>query len=404
MRFPTVVSRSCAAAAFLAACSGDTDKPSGERVTLPDGTVLMLYRNLDSAREDTVVTDLRIGSVDGADAETFGDIRGIEVGGDGRIHVLDHQAAEVRQFAADGQYLATLTHRGDGPAELSRANGMVFDTTGTLWVQDHAKRAILGLSPDGTELARIAMIVPGYGYFWSVTVDDQNVFWQTWNHSPPRAAAEPEPGRQTGAYQRFYKSFDPVAPAYDSVFLGDATTHTYVVKMANGWSVLGLPFAPGPLAAIDRAGRIWTATSDAYRLARLDGSGDTTLVLQIDERGPIITAEERDGWLDGMDRFQEESSRLKAELGGLFPERKPVLEQLVIDDENRLWVRRSVSTGQLPRFDVFDSDAGHVGSVRLPADMYVAFPPVIRDGRIYFIVRDSLDVQYVVGAAVPGGR
>jgi hypothetical protein len=36
--------------------------------------------------------------------------------------------------------------------------------------------------------------------------------------------------------------------------------------------------------------------------------------------------------------------------------------------------------------------------------LYVAFPPVIRDGRIYFIVRDSLDVQYVVGAAVPGGR
>lgn len=384
---------------LLVACT-NADR-AGQRVTLADGTVQVHYPRLPDLAEDTIVPDVRIGSMDGTEAETFGDIRGIEVDDKGRIYVLDQQAAEVRSFSPDGHYLATLTHRGDGPAEISRANGMVFDNRGTLWVQDYAKRAILGLSTDGEEVARVPMLVSGYGYLWNASINDRGVFWQTWEHSEERRVAEPEPGVQTGVYFRFYKSWDPATEVYDSIFLGDAQARTYVVRMANGWSVFGLPFAPGPLAAMDRVDRIWTGTSDTYRLARLDASGDTTLILQVDLEGPVVTPEEKTDWLESMNRYEGEAGRLKAELGALVPERKPVLERLVVDDENRLWVRRSVTAGELPLFDVFDGEGEYLGSVRMPADTWLTFPPVIRGGRMYFIVRDDFDVPYVVGAPLP---
>ena len=87
-------------------------------------------------RQETwhVVEELRIGSVNGAGAATFGRIAALEVSSDGRIFVLEDQANELRIFDADGNHLQTVGGRGSGPGEFASPVGMTWAPDGTIWV------------------------------------------------------------------------------------------------------------------------------------------------------------------------------------------------------------------------------------------------------------------------------
>ncbi|MCH7945601.1 MAG: ParB N-terminal domain-containing protein [Armatimonadetes bacterium] len=101
-----------------------------------------------------------------------------------------------------------------------------------------------------------------------------------------------------------------------------------------------------------------------------------------DRRAYVARAGER-----GPDRL-----RAAEEVVELVPENKPALAGLFVDDENRLWVRRTTPEGEGPRYDVFSRDGNFLGAVRpdfLPAPY---FPPRVRNGRFYTIVLDELDV------------
>jgi hypothetical protein len=70
------------------------------------------------ATEFQPVLRVRIGALDQPEPEAFGRIQDLAVGPDGRIYVLDQQAAEVRVFDPDGGFLFRFGRRGEGPAEF----------------------------------------------------------------------------------------------------------------------------------------------------------------------------------------------------------------------------------------------------------------------------------------------
>ena len=109
------------------------------RDTLPNGVIRVSHGSLSTSPPSEIHFDLQIGTLDGEPYEVFGDVRGIEATTDGTIYILDYQASEIRAFAPDGSYLRLHARRGEGPGELTEANGMILADDGTLWVQDHAK-------------------------------------------------------------------------------------------------------------------------------------------------------------------------------------------------------------------------------------------------------------------------
>lgn len=382
------------------ACDGaDAVGSRAQRDTLADGRVVVRYAGIADHLAEAVVPDLRIGSIEGAGAETFGDVRGIEVGPDGTVYVLDFQAAEVRAFGPDGRHVATLARRGEGPGELRQANGLALGPDGTLWVQDHGARSLIGLSPEGQEVARHPMLVNGYGYLWDGVVDRQGVFWQRWAHSDVRF----DPGAtglQEGTSRSYYKSWDPRTQAYDSVFLGRTVTRSFRVTFENGSMVMAIPFSPTLLAARDREEGIWIASSNAYRVARLGAGGDTLLVLEVGVDSLAVTAGDRAAWRERMESTFERAPAAR-EVETFIPDHKPVLAGLQADDLGRLWVQRTVHAGEPPLFDLFTPDAEYLGSVSLPRGLDAYFPPVFRGGHVHALVRDDLDVPYVVRAGIP---
>ena len=79
----------------------------------------------------------------------------------------------------------------------------------------------------------------------------------------------------------------------------------------------------------------------------------------------------------------------------------PLLGELLVDDAGYLWVR-SDAEGAGPGFDVFDPDGRDLG--RASSDVLINswVPPVIVGDRLYAVVRDTLDVPYVVRARIEG--
>lgn len=401
MRIPTVVRAFFVLVLATAGCAGDAADAhvAAVRDTLPNGAVRVRYAALDTLPAP-IEPDLRLGAVEGDPHFVFGDVRSVEAGSDGTLYVLDVQASEVRAFDAAGQYLRTVATRGQGPGEISGANGMQLVGDTMLWVQDHGKWMMLGLSTAGHEITRVPMHVLSYGYVWNGAIDERGRFWKSATHSEGPVPLEPPEGLNQGVSHEFFKSWDPATDASDSVYVGTRAWRSWALSRSSGRSFYTIPFDPLPITRIDPAGGFWRADAGDYRIARIDEGGDTTLVIEAAVDARPVTDADREGWV-GPAVARGAPRRSLEQIVALAGESHPVIAGLTVDDRGRLWVQRDAAPDTPPILDVFERDGTYDGSVR-PAFRPASYMPLrIRAGRMYAIVRDSMGVPYVVRAALP---
>lgn len=129
---------SCCAIAALSACA-----EAGSRAGA----------NADDVPLFVLEEELRIGSVDDPDVG-FSRIRGVEVNGDGLIHVLEGQELRVRVYDDSGRIVRVLGGQGEGPGEFQSAYrfGFIGDTA---WVYDLGLSRITLFGPEGDFLRTI---------------------------------------------------------------------------------------------------------------------------------------------------------------------------------------------------------------------------------------------------------
>lgn len=381
--------------------AGSDDKPHVQRDTLSTGIIRIHYSALPETRHATAGPDLQLGVMDGDPNYVFGDVRGVDAGADGAIYVLDGLASEIRVFDSSGNFLRTITSRGEGPGEITEANGMVLAGDTILWVQDHGKWTMLGLSPGGEELARVPMPVLSYGHVWEGTVDDAGRIWKPAYHSDREGAEVRREGLDESTGRIYMKSIDPPTGIVDSVYMGDYQARQYLSRSGNGWWHVYFPHDPQRVTAVDPAGGFWQVHTSGYRVARLNEAGDTILVLEV-EADPIpLSDEERDEFIAGVGDMGPASRRTAEEVVELMLDTKPLIQRLIMDDAGRLWVERTVEEGTRTRFDVFSGDGEFQGSVGLAFTPNEHLPIRIRQGNIYAVALDELDVPTVVRARVP---
>ena len=394
--------------AALVAGSGGSDSGEtsdrGVRDTLPNGTPRVSYGSLDSPTEASRITaDLRIGSIEGEGPEVFGDVRGIEADTAGEIYVLDYQAAEVRVFSPEGLHVRTLSRRGEGPGELGASNGFVL-AGDTLFVYDHSKWLMMGLDrATGRELVRVPTPVRSYGYMWTGTRDDRGRFWKSSSHSDVAPTYPPEEGLQEVSARTYMNVYDPATEATDSVFIGEQSGASWVARVGeSGFSYRSIPFRPTVATVVDPSGGFWQASTDRYRVARLSEAGDTSLVIEVAIDPLPVTAADRAAFVAPMAERSPEDARVAEEILAVAPTVRPVLKRLFVDEKGRLWVERMTDASAGPLWDVFSGEGDYQGSIRVAFEASAYLTPRIRNGRLYTLVQDDLDVPFVVRAPLPG--
>ena len=374
------------------------------REILPNGALLVRYPDLPAS--DTVgpdVTeaqvDLNFGSRVGDDPNLiFGDIRGIQAAGDGTIYVLDFQSADVRVFDSDGRYLRTIAREGEGPGEITEANGIILSGDTLLWIHDHGKWTIIGVDLAGEEVRRFNKPVISYSYIWNGVFDNRGRYWRPTSHSDDVSTYPPPPGLSSSTYRRYYKYHDLSSGAIDSVSLGEGGSRSYTYQDSYGlWQRLRLRFEASEMIVVNPSGGFWRANSASYRIARTAEGGDTLVVIEAGLPVQPVTDEDRSEYVESTLDTRPELRREAEEVAALMPDVKPILAGMFVDDEGRLWVERVTPSDAPAFYDRYSEDGDYLGSVRL------AFEPArgrfwVQHGNIYTWVTDEMDVPYIVRA------
>ena len=395
-----------AVAGSLASCDAESSARGPTRETLANGATLVRYPDLPASgsvgpQVTEAEADLKFGSLDGDDPNLiFSDIRGIQAAADGTIYVLDFQATDVRAYGPDGRYRQTVVRRGEGPAEITAANGIRLEGDTLLWLHDHGKWTIIGVDLEGREALRFAKPIGSYGYIWDGAFDDRGRYWRHTFEEYGGFTYPPPPGMSTRTGRNYYVSYDPQSETVDSVYLGESGFRSYTYEDPNGiWQFLPLAFEPSDMFELDPSGGFWIANSASYRIVRTGASGDTLIVIEVDLPAQRITDQDRDGYVEAQVGFRPEARRDVAAAAAILADFKPILAGMFVDDGGTLWVERVVPRDANPFYDRFSAEGAYLGSVRL------VFRPArgriwVQSGNIYTWVVDEMDVPYVVRVPV----
>jgi len=396
-------------AAAVSSSVPESAAPQALRETLPNGALLVRYPNLpamDAVGPNVAEArvDLKFGSLDGDDPNLiFGDIRGIQATGDGTIYVLDYQAAEVRAFDSDGRYLRTIVREGEGPGEITRANGIILSGDTLLWIHDHGKWRIIGVDLTGEQLRQFNKPVLSYGAIWRGVFDNRGRYWRGESHSDEESPYPPPQGWSSSKWRAYYKYFDLSSGGVDSVYFGERSARSYYHHYRDSSGRLRLltpDFGAYEMTVVNPSGGFWRANTAAYRISRTGQGGDTLVVIEAGLSAQPVTDEDRSAYVDEIVKDSPEARRAAEAVAALMPDVKPVLARMFVDDEGRLWVQRLTSAGAPAFFDTYSEDGDYLGSVRF------AFTPAfseyfwVQHGNIYTWVVDEMDVPYVVRASL----
>jgi hypothetical protein len=360
----------------LTACTGNAPREwRGTIDTLPSGTIHVSNpeQGLWGSRSLWQLAELaRIGSRN-LGTELFGDAFDIEVDETGRVYVLDRIAHDIRVFEANGSHVRTIGRRGRGPGEFNGVTGIAIDPAGRLWV-----------------------------------FNQNNMRYSVFDSA---GALLMEPQRRVGiGSAEWYSVFNDAGDLYELLFYRTGTTmetglvryDTIAQHLVDTMPVPAVPEGTKLFAGVRTltADGWWQGIMHTYLVSHIDYAGDTLRMIERSREADPLTASERDSV-----EQQEEEMQQRVVQGEYDVETtlRPIFQKLLVDDVDHLWVLLAPEPDDtIGRFDVFDPVGRYLGEVTAPHLVEPRPAPVFANGRIYYVTKDELDVQYVVVAEVRG--
>jgi hypothetical protein len=380
---------------LLAACGAQPTNGAswaGTTDTLPNGAILVSNpaEGLWSAGQKwRLEEDLRIGVIDGDGPDLFGEVIAVRSDALGRIYVADSQAGEIRVFEVDGRHLRSFGRKGGGPGEFGQISGMDWDPEGNLWVMDVGNSRYSVFDTTGVLLASHRRAGGYYQLPWPGGIDGEGRLYDLNTVSADIAAGE-------RGIIRHDRSVAPV----DTFRLPHHEQTSFILADADGRRRMSVtvPFSSSQVWTLTPRGDLWMGVNDRFRLHRIAFSGDTLRVIEKQFTPIPVTPDDRAKAVEPLSWFREQGGRIDL---ARIPATKPAFSRPFEDEEGNLWVALMDGSGEAISFDVFDPEGRYLGVVRAPVQPML--DPVVRDGAMYMIVRDELEVSYVVRLRIVKG-
>lgn len=375
-------------------CSSANGGPAWEgRIdTLPSGIVVVTNPATgvwDSASAWRVIEELRIGTLDGLGPDLFGQINALEVDAAGRIYVIEGQAQELRVFDADGRHVRTIGRKGGGPEEFNQPIGMAWAPDGTLWVVDPQNNRISVIDTAGTFVTS-HYALGGFVYMpWPGGFDTGGTFY---NYAPDMSG---------GGFRMLLVRYDSALNPIDSIRPPhyEGPENFFELLRDRGRMRTGVPFSPSLDWELTPQGDFWFAMTGPYELYHRAADGDTLRRVTRAFEPVSVTSEDVDSAVAGLEWFTSQGGKVDR---SRIPSVKPAIGGLIVADDGSLWIEL-VTRDRADRgheFDVFDPEGRFLGGVRFPFSLRMYPPPIVRNGFIYGVTEDELEVPFVVRARV----
>ncbi len=401
--------------ALLAGCTGDRGaEPTGAMVQDSSGVAIVMNSGPGSWGPSGawgLRKTLRI-DPDESDADRlFEQIVGIDASRDGRFVVVDGGASRVHTFGPEGEAIASFGRVGSGPGEFPAMTLMLS-----------SRRVVV----DSLERINIPG-VDGRLSVFSWTGDLVDLKTPEPGLTSVMGWVRSEAGLVLKEVLAMTLSADGSPPAFAQTIFrrdGDGAVRRVVdlparrPPEATSAGVARMEaFGPIPVWTVQSESYVAVALPQEYSIKVCDLEGNLVRVIRRDVPGEAVTARDREAFLNSHREILErggspESLIKQMEQGISFPDRWPVLGQLLGGPDETLWVQRidrnlaveranwgEAFMGGLPglEWDVFDWEGQFLGSVRMPEGFR---PFQFRGEDLYGVGEDTFGVQSIVRLAL----
>lgn len=321
--------------------------------------------------------------------------KSIEADAKGRILILDRKTQDIRVFAPDGKLVRVIGRVGSGPGEFRDAEGIVIVPDGTLWVRDAANARFSLFNAEGGFQASWTMKFCWSQGEWSPQPDKKGRIIDR-DCVPSRSR---ESRNVVLAYHTDKSRVDTLGrmPVCGEAGLNEAGT--WITRTARSDSYQVIPFAARSSEALGPEGALWCVpNSSRYVILHLlTGAKDTIRIARRAPKVPVTPAE-RDSIIAGF-----ESKGPSGLDFSRIPREKPAIDRLTVDDQGRLWVHRTTTTGALA-FDIFSANGRVIATAAMNGCRTSVWQPfVVRGDNAYTVCYDEDDVQYITRFQVTRG-
>jgi hypothetical protein len=116
---------------------------------LGDTTVVRTISGCTWERPARIVEELRLGTVEGGEVTSFGEIRHVAVAEDGSMFLFDSHVPQLYRFDADGELIGRIGRQGGGPGEYTSDVTGLLVSADRLIVADADNRRLSAFSLEG---------------------------------------------------------------------------------------------------------------------------------------------------------------------------------------------------------------------------------------------------------------
>lgn len=404
------------AAVLLAACGGD----AAPRLQVEQDTVgdTIVVRTLAGSRWGAVATlepEIRIGVFEGADHYMFGHVRSLAVAPDGSIYAMDTQVPALRKYAADGTYVATFGRAGEGPGEYRGPDGgLAVLPDGRVVLRDPRNARLQVYSPTGDALDTWP-IRGNFNTSNPLVVDTAGRVYTQILLDPEAAVMDWKPGLVAIDFRSGQPVDTVAAPTWDHEeprIVAQLTS-----EGGTSTSVSTVPFSPSGHWAFSPLGYMVGGLSDRYAIDLYRRDAPVLRIERVQEAVPVTSGEKDNR--EAMARWNMRQTQPDWTWNGpAIPDEKPAFQRIYVGTDGRIWVlvhqpgeripADQVTEGdgpnprppqrwrERPAFDVFEPDGTYLGRAVGPFELTLNPTPVFHGDNVWAVVRDELDVQYIV--------
>ena len=312
---------------------------------------------------------LRIGVAAGHPEYEFHDVRDVRRLGDGRIVVANAGSRELRFYDTDGQFIRSVGREGSAPGEFRRIAGIYSIRGDSILVYDDGLRRMSVLDAGGGFVRSFHFEPVAYELVWPEGyLTDGSLL---------AGSSVPMSSRTTTGIERGHVQllrFDLDGQSIDSLgsFPG---AERYVEIMGDLRTTIGGPFRRIS-RFVAREGGFWVGTGDSFELVGYSLDGRKDRIIRLDRQNRAVTPADVERYLeirlDGLDPQAAPSIR-RAIRESPFPETMPSYSQILVDEEDHVWVSEYVPPGEVgtTMWFIFAPGGEFLGVLELPGGLGV---------------------------------
>lgn len=299
--------------------------------------------------------ELSIGESEGREEHMFSEIRGIAVDDEERIYILDSKEAHIKVFDKDGEYIRTISRKGQGPGEIGFPRSVFITNQNEIIVPDISNRRLAFFSLEGR-------------FIKNISTAKMNL----------RSTRVDSDGNIIGVVAFLYEE----ELRYELKKFDSDMSHLYSFASAPAPSPRTFnPFMPVLRWDLNNNDQIICGYPKKYEMEIFDSRGKVIRKIIKDYEQVEITKEE-------MKPFERLPQTIKLSM----LKYKSAYQQLIVDDECKIfvltWERIADRDGYY--YDVFDSEGKYIA--KIPLRMR---PIVWKKNKFYTIEEDEKGYQVV---------